>query len=123
MALVGFDTVCICQDDLVEKGAQVQMIGEIFSGANGVIVWVGSHDISPKSPPLLEPQTDIDHSTAIDSDEHILAMIGHEYWCRSWVVQEIFRAKSLDVWNCCGHMSWETFIWRQGSLPLTRVRH
>ena len=35
------DAISICQEDLDEKARQVQMIGQIFSGAQRVLVWLG----------------------------------------------------------------------------------
>ena len=35
------DQLCINQDDLVEKGAQVRLMGEIFRKAKRVLVWLG----------------------------------------------------------------------------------
>lgn len=41
------DQVCINQQDLDERAAQVAMMGQIYSGATAVLVWLG-HEISEK---------------------------------------------------------------------------
>ncbi|KAF2456312.1 heterokaryon incompatibility protein-domain-containing protein, partial [Lineolata rhizophorae] len=38
---VWIDAVCINQDDLPERGAQVEMMDRIFGSAKAVIVWLG----------------------------------------------------------------------------------
>ena len=38
------DAVCINQDDIAEKNKQVAMMGEIYSHAKQVIIWLGSGD-------------------------------------------------------------------------------
>lgn len=42
------DAICIDQDDIAHKGHQVSMMGEIYSHASRVIVWLGpqSHESS-----------------------------------------------------------------------------
>ncbi len=39
--IIWIDAVCINQDNLVEKGQQVQRMNEIYARARGVIVWLG----------------------------------------------------------------------------------
>lgn len=46
------DQVCINQEDIDEKSAQVSMMGEIFSKAQKVLVWLGSS--SPSSSSAIE---------------------------------------------------------------------
>jgi len=37
------DAMCINQDDLAERSSQVELMGDIYSRANKVIVWLGLH--------------------------------------------------------------------------------
>ena len=38
------DTICINQDDLKERSAQVQLMGEIYKRASRVLIWLGEED-------------------------------------------------------------------------------
>lgn len=38
------DSICINQDNAAERSQQVRMMGEIYSSATQVIVWLGKHD-------------------------------------------------------------------------------
>jgi Heterokaryon incompatibility protein (HET) len=42
--LIWIDAVCIDQSNIEERGAQVQMMAKIYSGAARVIVWLGQED-------------------------------------------------------------------------------
>jgi len=56
------DALCINQQDLAERGHQVQIMGQIYSKSRWVIVWLGTPDLrelessdldsNPESPPL-----------------------------------------------------------------------
>lgn len=38
------DSVCINQDDMLERSSQVELMGRIFAGASRVIAWLGQDD-------------------------------------------------------------------------------
>ncbi|KAJ9412707.1 heterokaryon incompatibility protein-domain-containing protein [Fusarium oxysporum] len=42
--LVWADAICINQDDIKERGEQVRMMGQIFSGAFQVVIWLGEDE-------------------------------------------------------------------------------
>lgn len=44
--LIWIDAVCINQSDLVEKGQQVQIMGEIYKSCSGALIWLGDFDDS-----------------------------------------------------------------------------
>lgn len=102
------DAVCINQQDNVEKGPQVQMMGQIYSKAARVLVWLGP--AADGSDELLErmfqgfTEDEISHQTMQDSS---LAMMGRPWFTRIWVQQEIALAAS-DPTMCCGRhaLSW-----------------
>ena len=77
--LIWIDAICIDQDNMVEKNHQVQQMGDIYKGAEVVLVWVG-----------------------IGNYEWILT---HEYWSRAWIAQEISLARyplllmNKDTWH------------------------
>lgn len=102
------DAVCINQKDNVEKGPQVQMMGQIYSKAARVMVWLGP--AADGSDELLERMAQGIAEEHI-SDEALqsssLAMMGRPWFTRIWVQQEIALA-ARDPTMCCGKhvLSW-----------------
>ena len=59
------DAICINQEDLAERSAQVQIMGDIYAKAIGVAVWLGEHDEASRvALPIIEMV-----GTAIDEIE------------------------------------------------------
>ena len=132
------DAISISQTDLVEKGQQVSIIGEIFRAARSVLIWVGTHShdshflfqpwlcpahTSPVVPPKFR---DSKINSAIfpffNKQVHIsppqqqqrfhvwMDFLKREYWGRLWIIQEVILAKTLVVH--CGHdrATWEDLV-------------
>lgn len=104
------DAICIDQESVVERGHQVQRMGDIYASAQEVYVWLGDR-LS-----LEDPLYDWLHSENRDScpvslNGHWHAIRFHPYWCRAWIMQEILLAKSVSVlfpgkrvaWTIMGH--------------------
>ncbi|KAF3763175.1 HET-domain-containing protein, partial [Cryphonectria parasitica EP155] len=81
------DAICINQDDPLERGHQVGLMKEIFSGAACVVSWLGA-DFQNSSWAMERV-----HSDAMDYDtRNILTpfeVLDHlDYWRRMWIIQE-----------------------------------
>lgn len=107
------DYLCISQENLDEKAAQVQIIGKIFSGAGKVISWLDHPSIHHESLALPNSSTQTGiiacQNDEVDDRTHQDVMSRNEYWTRTWVIQEVVLARSVELWNCCGSISWEPF--------------
>ena len=104
------DALCISQTDLVEKAAQVQRIGTTFSKAAKVRVWLG-HPALPSTPWRALQRLWGSHGTAaFDSSAHLKMMVRHTYWNRTWIMQELALAQSIELWNCCSCLTWDAFM-------------
>lgn len=105
------DAICIDQSQVEERNHQVAMMGEIYSRAQEVLVWLG------RSTPLIAELLHDMHSLKIDGkrkldwkaiDDHewgckqtgLEELCEIEYWERLWVVQEYLLAKDVRIW--CG---------------------
>ena len=119
------DAICIDQTNFVEKGQQVRIMGEIYTGAKRVILWLGKGDAClPSSLHVLRLQSYIlneryaefadpakripDHITGSSSrywkpTRSEIALLIHAsssgYWTRAWVVQEISLAQEVLIWQ------------------------
>ena len=102
------DAISIRQDDLVEKGQQVGMIGDIFRRAERVLVWVGEHADGTEAlfQRLSSAQWRQRPHTPEDSDRRLQAWISfmaRPYFRRLWIVQEVVLAH--DIMLHCGEAS------------------
>ncbi|KAH8600659.1 heterokaryon incompatibility protein-domain-containing protein, partial [Bisporella sp. PMI_857] len=118
------DAVCINQDNLEEKSTQVAMMGDIYSGADRVIVWLDNKEITHSevrdanflleliafnsmnlSKDLYDPPTRV-----LGSYTHWKALsrlLSHPYWHRVWIIQEIAMAKKVHILYGSTYLSWE----------------
>lgn len=143
---VWIDAICIDQDDITHKGHQVTMMGEIYSHASRVIVWLGpaSHESSramelirslgvqvdmnfddslnvTASRQALDPDiADLSKPLTLTSDnEHALFhLFGRKWFDRLWIRQEIFRANQATAVVYCGAAQVQWYVFRQGSYLL-----
>ncbi|KAF2163873.1 hypothetical protein M409DRAFT_25649 [Zasmidium cellare ATCC 36951] len=107
------DAVCINQNDVQERNVQVRRMGQIYSQASGVLIWLGDGDADVErtmaklqAPDALEdkrydnfPQ-DIAHG--------IKKLLHKPWWHRVWTIQELILS-TADPLVGCGHtwLEWE----------------
>ncbi|KAK9421276.1 putative Heterokaryon incompatibility domain-containing protein [Seiridium unicorne] len=117
------DAICINQEDLAERQAQVRMMGPIFRGADRVLCWLGGFN----NPELDEPaaliaigflrqfnqdqvgelrkvQQYLHHDVKTQEDEIIhMSWLGIkilfdiEYFHRAWIIQEVGLARRTKI--------------------------
>jgi hypothetical protein len=99
------DAVCIDQLNTMEKNHQVSMMGDIYSQAAKVLVWLGpaTSDISFVLDNVSDHgagfrwKDDFLHPQLVRGVKDLKNL---EYWRRLWVLQEYLLAKELEIW--CG---------------------
>jgi Heterokaryon incompatibility protein (HET) len=123
--ILWIDRICICQEDIEERGHQVSLMGQIFSIATSVIIWLGQDetDVLPaydmlhrldkircKRPgadlvPSIASYTTIKEEVELNSLKRLL---NSPWFLRAWTFQEAIFAKSALV--VCGTLSisWNT---------------
>lgn len=136
------DQICICQDRLKERNAQVEMMGEIFKSARKVTVWLGDDYDDSRAGMQLAKQLlhialhqPLSGLTPADFETHGLPRRGHRRWkalsailrrpwfWRTWIVQEVVLNPNVEL--VLGSLS---FTWDELELvvallegPLPRV--
>lgn len=93
------DSICINQDDLAERASQVKLMGEIYRHATKVCAWIG-YDISARDSWRLRLTTHCRALLLSSRDQRsklARAIFWRQYWSRVWVIQEIYNARSLEV--------------------------
>ncbi|KAF2006554.1 hypothetical protein P154DRAFT_421812 [Amniculicola lignicola CBS 123094] len=131
------DALCMNQEDLLERNAQVARMADIFQTAQDVIVWLGKEDdFTADALTTIErvasiPEEDwnsVLYTSFYDTtyrEPHLtphnwlgfIALINRPWFKRAWVVQEIALAKSAIV--VCGK---KTFPWEKLSKTLSFIK-
>ncbi|KAF2820169.1 HET-domain-containing protein, partial [Ophiobolus disseminans] len=83
------DQVCINQGDVGERSSQVQMMSDIYTRAESVVVWLGHGDESAYA----AAQRFRDQR-----DTHALSVVlNNPYFSRMWIVQEFLLARRIRI--------------------------
>ena len=125
---IWIDAICIKQDDVDEKNAQVAIMGKIYHSAVRVVVWLDNYGIDRWQALLalfLLAAVGRTTTPASASEKQKRKMIGtanmwraleplltHDYWWRIWIIQEIACAKVV-------HIRWGAITFRGNNLTST----
>ncbi|KAK4570367.1 hypothetical protein LTR86_002447 [Recurvomyces mirabilis] len=96
------DALCINQCDTGERSSQILVMGQIYRQAKGVIVWpdgASKYDDPSWGAAMesLASSTGKQDSVA-DRRWHLSCIMNNAYWSRSWIVQEVAKAKCVELW-------------------------
>lgn len=133
--MIWIDAVCINQEDLTERGSQIEFMRDIYTLATSVVVWLGRHDVHSRlAIPLSASFAKVDFDTlSLDSrlfqnrsltdpefyerykikplslaDWKVIRSFHSRSWFhRVWTVQELVVAKK--VFLLCGEtvLEWD----------------
>lgn len=111
------DAICINQSDLDEKRSQVEMMGDIYTNATAVVAWLGGSSDVPavEVPRMLNLLNRIKYCipsheelrAGLEQGKHFVGsresweafhrFIGHPYWKRVWIIQEMVLAREVTI--------------------------
>ncbi|KAF2676978.1 HET-domain-containing protein [Lentithecium fluviatile CBS 122367] len=110
------DALCIDQSNVHERNHQVNLMKDIYVGADEVYVWLGAKSgnsgiamdyIERKAARGLKPKgPGFQRIWTREEGRALRDLCERPYWRRMWVIQEIVHAKKIAVW--CGPQS---FTW------------
>ncbi|PVH71655.1 heterokaryon incompatibility, partial [Cadophora sp. DSE1049] len=97
------DALCINQNDISERNAQVSIMGSIYASASGVLIWAGEEAEGStealKAIGEIPSQGKLFHSENggelmynplyVRHEEEFYALCTRPYWGRLWVIQEV----------------------------------
>ncbi len=121
---IWIDSICINQDDEYEKSVQVPLMREIYSRASSVLVWLGSQPDSRIAMGFIanlnrrlrfgglkgsELKTILQIGTTSPKWPALFTLLNHPYWTRSWIIQEIAVAKTVNIFYGNAILSWDYF--------------
>ncbi|KAK0774323.1 hypothetical protein LTR75_016899, partial [Friedmanniomyces endolithicus] len=118
------DAICINQQDTAEKNQQVPLMGELYSRAAGVVIWLGESDpamemlmegMAQEAPTLRAGVEDTSkrlHEIGIRKREAMfMAIARRPWWKRIWVVQEALLSQEDPIFRCGPHeFTWSRFF-------------
>lgn len=109
--LVWADSVCINQQDDLEKNQQLPLICDIYSEAKQVVVWLGvEEDDSEQAQELLQDLSNVKKSLNEPLNlRSVVSLFDRDYWSRLWVVQEILHARNVVVLCGSSRLSWDAY--------------
>lgn len=112
------DALCIDQHNILERNHQVAQMGDIYSRAVCVYVWLGAtktkKDMARALHILRDPESASPQQWGLisalkqDLQDFICC---NPYWERAWVVQEIFLARRALVWLDTETIPFEYIHW------------
>ena len=118
---IWIDAICINQNDMSERNQQVQIMPDIYSSADIVVIWLGeSSENSGVAMHILEDCSDsfVDHKIFKPSRQSpeaeaalwqpVTDLFQRPYWSRGWIVQEIVLAKRAVIFCGRRYLQWNT---------------
>jgi hypothetical protein len=125
---VWVDALCIDQKNNYEKVYQLRHMGTIFSQAVKVVAWLGpAADDSDNAMEALSKMREVDNVDC--HGPAIMQLLKRPYWERVWIIQELAKASSVEVWCGTQMLPWDTFIegvqkwWSNSKLRVGHVDH
>lgn len=94
---IWIDAICIDQENPIERSRQVMLMGQIYSKARHVVIWLGEPE--EESPPIQDweiedligfPNGAVDRHAMLRASETNIKMRSRAYFTRRWVIQEVF---------------------------------
>lgn len=120
------DAICINQEDAVEKGHQVHIMGSIYRKADEVLAWLGVEVSSQQLDKITGTGAAVDTTgTQVlynRSGIQLHSIMRLEWWTRRWIIQEAVLAKKLNFLWFSYIIPWDHFhsFWKQK--PTTKPR-
>lgn len=129
---VWVDTLCINQKDVSERSQQVAIMGNIYAAAAKVVGWIGlacdssTTAVNSPLPGNRDPSIAISGSTSEMESPMILQQIrdflSRPYFTRIWIIQELAKARSAELWygqDTLGLDDFNTFVLSNHAAKMT----
>jgi hypothetical protein len=113
------DALCIDQTNVTERNHQVQQMGQIYSNAEEVIIWLGKqpalHNVLSSVFSTFEQPAAALYGTEWTRTQENIEMLRecillNEYWNRAWITQEVVLARKKILAVHDQRIRLETFI-------------
>ncbi|KAK0725074.1 heterokaryon incompatibility protein-domain-containing protein [Lasiosphaeris hirsuta] len=106
--MVWIDSICINQDDIREREAQVAKMAHIYSECRQAVVYLGDDIVKPLSPGEYPPRRRLEdaigRSTSrgqlVNEDKRevdIFHLLKRRYFSRVWIIQELILPRQISI--------------------------
>ena len=114
------DAVCINQEDIAERGQQVQLMGEVYTQAQQVVAWVGEE--SETDVAVMELASPGESATATPNLGNfpmgavfrgiaaLSSFIKRPWFSRVWIIQEVALSTKLALQCGMKTLDWDAFV-------------
>ncbi|KAB5513112.1 heterokaryon incompatibility protein-domain-containing protein [Coniochaeta sp. 2T2.1] len=135
--ILWIDVICINQEDLEERASQVGIMGEIYSKAEKVLIWLGEGNEDTKNgvfslesmakawdPPVDQPvsfTTVLEFARAsrirrldywaLGRQQYVRSISDSPWFTRAWTFQEVGLSSDAEVWIGSHHLSFKNLVY------------
>ncbi|EEU41917.1 uncharacterized protein NECHADRAFT_85980 [Fusarium vanettenii 77-13-4] len=111
--VIWVDSLCINQNDVKERSVQVSQMGQIFSGAQKVHIFLGNNvdkTTASKAFYVLNSMQNLNEFSMKlrNGAEPVKALFTQTYFSRMWIIQEVLLAKSAALHWGTATIPWQT---------------
>ena len=117
---VWVDYICINQNDIAERGHQVQLMADIYKNAFAVYAWLGDSDRKTDATfvwaamfeqvPSERRKSPEEHRLRNDGRLGFHSLAAREFWSRLWIVQEVVLARQLYIVVGRSMVEWDRIL-------------
>ncbi|KAI8713429.1 HET domain-containing protein [Fusarium sp. LHS14.1] len=114
---IWIDSLCINQNDVNERSVQVSQMGQIFSGAQKVHIYIGNNIDDITASTAFKVLSSIwnlsDFNTRLsfrdDEKQAAMTLFSQTYFSRMWIIQEVLLAKTAELHWGTATIPWQMF--------------
>jgi len=116
---IWIDAICIDQSNKAERAQQVSIMGDIYSLASEVLVWLGKTTETSLGMPIMDTEFydppaggpySVARRTTEEQDAAVQRLCENKYWTRVWIIQEIMHAQRITIYCGAHQMNWYDFL-------------
>lgn len=110
---VWIDYLCIDQHHNTEKSFQIPRMRRIYSGASLVLIWLGESHTLESALRQCNQKCGLNKDLFLcetHKEESLKHVLEYAWFQRTWVRQEVYAAKTLDICSPYFSTSWERFM-------------
>jgi hypothetical protein len=121
---VWIDAICINQEDITERAAQIPLMDQIYSKAHRTIVWPGDNFDSGMAARMLQRLFLANYQFDAEDEEYLslfedevrrtgwgamIMLFENPYFTRIWCVQEVALGRDTDIYHGNQYIPWDMF--------------
>lgn len=105
------DALCIDRDNPLELNMQVQLMADIYQGAEEVLVWLGEGDLNNDTAfNLIHQNLDPIRDFTLSQRSILLDLMRNRWFTRLWNIQELALAKKAILQCGTESITWTEFV-------------